>query len=244
MKNQGYQDVQIINSIIFSILPLDNAEGAILYHDFIQLRFYERARSNWLDATKIRIAEFRTTPVLFSTSNKEIDSFELKMTKNHFPFGATMRKQIFDDVDYRDGWPDMFNYGVPTNEMKWNQNEKVQGVLDFSYADQFANYWDTLDIPFRGHAIYWGTTGTSVHVPQWFDENPTFEAMLKRVSDAAGRYEGRITGWDVFNEILHDGDYFQKLFGDNIFNDMLAYYRRFNPSGKAAINDYEVLRYV
>jgi len=48
------------------------------------------------------------------------------MTKNFFPFGATMRKDIFDDFDFRNAWPELFNYGVPSNELKWKQNEKVQ----------------------------------------------------------------------------------------------------------------------
>ena len=37
--------------------------------------------------------------------------------------------------------------------------------------------------------------------------------MTKRVFDAAGRYEGQIRGWDIFNEILHDNNYFEKLYG-------------------------------
>jgi len=38
------------------------------------------------------------------------------------------------------------------------------------------------------------------------------------------RYEGRITGWDIFNEIIHDDDYFLKLFGPNLFADMIGNY--------------------
>ena len=88
--------------------------------------------------------------------------------------------------------------------------------------------------------------------------------MYERVQDAAARYEGQrkknielhiqieywfftcilgeITGWDVFNEILHDNDWFQRHLGDDIFEKMLAEYRIQNPSGKSAINDYELLR--
>ena len=54
--------------------------------------------------------------------------------------------------------------------------------------------------------------------------------------------KGEITGWDVFNEILHDNNWFQRHFGEDIFEKMLAEYRRHNPSGQSAINDYELLR--
>ena len=66
--------------------------------------------------------------------------------------------------------------------------------------------------------------------------------MYERVQDAAARYEGEITGWDVFNEILHDNDWFQKKIGNDIFPKMLAEYRIQNPTGTSAINDYELLR--
>ena len=81
-----------------------------------------------------------------------------------------------------------------------------------------------------------------LRTPAWFRENPTIEAMYQRMSDAASRYAGEIESWDVFNEILHDNDFFQELFGDDIMVKMLAEYRRLDPTGKAAINDYELLR--
>ena len=74
------------------------------------------------------------------------------------------------------------------------------------------------------------------------DSAHAIEEMYERVRDAAARYEGEITGWDVFNEILHDNDWFQRHLGGDIFEKMLAEYRIQNPTGKAAINDYELLR--
>ena len=102
------------------------------------------------------------------------------------------------------------------NAQKWKQNEKKEGELDFTYADRYADFWNSLKIPFRGHCLFWGTTGSSVHVPDWFANNPTYQAMVKRTFDAASRYEGSITGWDIFNEILHDSDYFLNLFGQGV----------------------------
>jgi len=58
------------------------------------------------------------------------------MTRNAYPFGATMDKWMMDDPDIRDVWVELFNYGVATNEMKWKHNEWNEGNLNFAYADQ------------------------------------------------------------------------------------------------------------
>jgi len=78
--------------------------------------------------------------------------------------------------------------------------------------------------------------------PNWFELNPTKDAMIKRLADAATRYAGDIDGWDIFNEIMHDKDYFIELFGDSIFEEMIQIYKFHDPNGRAVINEYETLR--
>ena len=161
------------------------------------------------------------------------------MIKNEYPFGATFDKHMYNDIDTREQWANLFNYAVPANELKWKANEKVEGQLDFEYGDLMRDLFKSWDVPFRGHTLFWGVADRT---PSWFEQSPTKEAMIKRVIDAASRYEGEVTGWDVFNEVLHDGDFFIKHFGEDIFAEMIGQYRIQNPTGKAAINDYNVLR--
>ena len=164
--------------------------SADLYHDFIQLTVFNRNRDIWKEASEMRINEFRKTRVKFQPNNIDFDHVEIIQTKSSFPFGATMNKNVFDNENTRNLWAELFNYGVAENQQKWKQNEKKEGILDFTYADKYADFWDSLGIPFRGHCLYWGNTGSSVHVPDWFDQNPTYTAMQNRNSDAARRYEG------------------------------------------------------
>ena len=70
-----------------------------------------------------------------------------------------------------DFWPEF------ANEQKWKQNEKTQGQLDFHYADEMAKYWQAKNVSYRGHCLFWGTTGNSVHVPGWFNENPSYQVQ-------------------------------------------------------------------
>ena len=161
------------------------------------------------------------------------------MVKNGYPFGATIDKHMYDDTPTKDSWVDLFNFGVPANELKWKTNEWTEGKLNFEYGDLMRDLFKSWDIPFRGHTLFWGVAGRT---PNWFSATPTKEAMIKRVIDAASRYDGDVTGWDVWNEVMHDKDFFITHFGEEIFAEMIAEYRIQNPGGKAAVNEYEVLR--
>ena len=53
-----------------------------------------------------------------------------------------------------------------------------------------------------------------------------------------------LDGWDVWNEILHDRDYFLQRFGQGteLFEEFIQEYKRIHPEGRAVINDYELTR--
>ena len=50
-------------------------------------------------------------------SDSDIDHIILKMTKNEYHFGGTLRKQIYDDEVLRKPWGEIFNFGVASNGM-------------------------------------------------------------------------------------------------------------------------------
>ena len=80
------------------------------------MKFYERSRSDWMEGSLIRTDEFRKTAVDLkipkSIDGKSVEKVSLKMIKNGFLFGATMRKNFFDDDYYTEPWADLFNFGV------------------------------------------------------------------------------------------------------------------------------------
>ena len=82
----------------------------------LKVKFYERSRSDWMEGSLIRTDEFRKTAVDLkipkSIDGKSVEKVSLKMIKNGFLFGATMRKNFFDDDYYTEPWADLFNFGV------------------------------------------------------------------------------------------------------------------------------------
>ena len=72
------------------------------------------------------------------------------MLEHDFYFGSKFGRWGID-TEYEDFFPWYFNYGFVTNEMAWNNLEKVQGVMDFSEANKFRNLFLNWDIPYSGN---------------------------------------------------------------------------------------------
>ena len=68
------------------------------------------------------------------------------MKKNAYPFGGTFNKFFIDDPDnWRpENWPELFNYAVPDNQMKWRSHEWDHDQLDFEYSDAMRDLFEVL----------------------------------------------------------------------------------------------------
>lgn len=88
---------------------------------------------------------------------------------------------------------------VPENEMKWQHMSTAPFHADYRVADSIVDFAAAHGLLCRGHNLLWYWT-----VPQWFTELPDRRtargAMLRRVTEMAARYRGRIDSWDVVNE--------------------------------------------
>jgi endo-1,4-beta-xylanase len=77
--------------------------------------------------------------------------------------------------------------------------------LDYSYNDKLANFAEGNGLALKGI-----TGGWHVLDPQWlldanYDELKTF--LERRVEQDVGRYKGKVSIWDVFNEVVDDTGY-------------------------------------
>ena len=63
---------------------------------------------------------------------------------------------------------------------------------------------------------------------------------LDWLDDLINRYDGKISNWDVFNEVLH-GNFFRRNFGKDFWNKIIRRIRNINPNVDLAFNDYEIL---
>lgn len=100
------------------------------------------------------------------------------------------------------------NTATSENDMKWEKVHPGPGQYNWKQADDFMAFCEKNQIAPIGHTLVWHS-----QTPRWVFVNEdgsdvTRDVLLARMRDhiknVAGRYRGRIKGWDVVNEALND----------------------------------------
>jgi endo-1,4-beta-xylanase len=142
-----------------------------------------------------------------------------------------------------------FNTITPENVLKWEVVHPKPETYDFTLADKYVEFGQVNHMFIIGHNLVW-----HAQTPKWVFEdekgNPlTRKALLKRMRDhihtVAGRYKGRINGWDVVNEALNeDGTLRQtpwmKIIGDDYIERAFEYAHEADPKTELYYNDYSL----
>jgi endo-1,4-beta-xylanase len=101
-----------------------------------------------------------------------------------------------------------FNTATAENDMKWQRIHPRLGEYNWEPADDFMAFCEENQMAVIGHCLVWHS-----QVPRWVFRDDagndlTREALLARMDDhiktVAGRYKGRVKGWDVVNEALNE----------------------------------------
>jgi endo-1,4-beta-xylanase len=101
-----------------------------------------------------------------------------------------------------------FSTATPENDLKWQLVHPRPNQYNWEPADSYVEFCEKNKIVPIGHCLVWHS-----QVPRWvFNDDSgnalTRDALLARMKDhilaVAGRYKGRIKGWDVVNEALND----------------------------------------
>lgn len=140
------------------------------------------------------------------------------------------------------------------NAMKWDATEPVEGQFTFADADAVAEIATTNRMQLRGHTLVWHQ-----QTPAWVFQRPDGtdltdsaedKALLltrleKHIRAVAGRYAGRISAWDVANEVIDesqpDGLRRSRWFevtGLDYLRVAFRVAREVDPDAKLIVNDY------
>ena len=140
-----------------------------------------------------------------------------------------------------------FNSIVAENCMKSGELLKDDKTYDFTQADEFVQFGVDNNLNIVGHTLIWHS-----QLPKWFcvDDNgdnvspeELKERMRNHIHTVAGRYKGKIKGWDVVNEaILEDGSYrnsqFYQILGEEFIPLAFQYAQEADPDAQLYYNDY------
>ncbi len=137
------------------------------------------------------------------------------------------------------------------NDMKWSVVNPEPGRYEFRSADDYVLFGEKHDMAVIGHTLVWHS-----QTPRWVFEGDdgepaSREILLRRMRDhirtVAGRYRGRIKGWDVVNEAINDGPAdrevlrdspWRRIIGEDYIDHAFRYAREADPRAELYYNDY------
>ena len=135
---------------------------------------------------------------------------------------------------------DNFNSAVHENAMKWHSTEKTQGEITYQEADTVLKWCIDNGLRMRGHCVYWEVDEFVQNWIKQLDNQGLRRAVEARAMGLLTHYRGKITEFDVNNEMLH-GDFYVKRLGESIHKEMFLWCKKANPDARLYVNDYGVL---
>lgn len=144
-----------------------------------------------------------------------------------------------------------YNTITPENITKWGRIHPKPDQYNFKSPDQFVEFGMNHDMFMVGHCLVWHN-----QTPDWVFENEqgvlaSRDTMLKRMKNhiykVAGRYKGKIDGWDVVNEaVLDSGPLRQskwyKTIGEDFVRHAFQYAHEAAPETELYYNDYSLCK--
>jgi endo-1,4-beta-xylanase len=199
-------------------------------------------------ALAARIAEIRMGDIIIKT--KPGAEVKIQQLRHEFLFGTAIADQLAekdtnamspkDRKMFLKILAENFNYAVHENALKWYDCEKEENVIDYYLADRIWELCHELNIPMRGHCIFWDK---DEYIMPWLNQlnnDQLRAAVTRRALSVTKHFKGRIDEFDLNNEMIH-GDFFRRRLGYGITNEMAWLAKTGNPDIILYVNDYGIL---
>ncbi|KAK6179075.1 hypothetical protein SNE40_011515 [Patella caerulea] len=204
--------------------------------------------TNWKQKADERIEKYRKNNInvrvkVPSQTNVHDYQVEIKMTRHAFPFGSKVTEDMILKPEYshfRELFYYMFNYATMASYF-WAWSSGPKESPDYSAANRALDILKQHGIPARGHNIFWNEW---VFNPNWTRYMPPTDSNREvehRIDYIMKYTKGRLTGWDVNNEMLH-GHFFENKMNDPYYSHkMYNLVHQADPTPKLFLNDYQIV---
>jgi GH35 family endo-1,4-beta-xylanase len=232
MKIKSMILLMVINTFIFNIC-------------FAQDDISAKLTPSAIDA---RIAEIRMGDIIINT--KPGAYVKVQQVRHEFLFGTAITNRLAENDQnamspedrkiYLKILSENFNYAVHESALKWHDCEKEPDVVDYSIADRIWEICNGLNIPMRGHCIFWEKEEFVMPWLKQLNNDQLRAAVNHRALSVTQHFRGRINEFDLNNEMIH-GDFFRRRLGYGIINEMAYMAKLGNPEATLYVNDYGIL---
>jgi GH35 family endo-1,4-beta-xylanase len=133
-----------------------------------------------------------------------------------------------------------FNCLVCENEMKWYAVSAKGPEEDYAQADALLDWAGRHQLKMRGHCLFWTRNKFIQPWLQALSPQALRAAMERHLEAKVRRYHGRVTCWDVNNEML-DGAFYAARLGPDIDAWMFREAARLSPGTPLFVNEFAIL---
>ncbi|MBK8950985.1 MAG: endo-1,4-beta-xylanase [Chitinophagaceae bacterium] len=166
--------------------------------------------------------------------------------KKEFTVGAALNAAQIEEKEPNAAAlvPKQFNTITSENIMKCEVIHPEWDKYNFTLADKFVEYGKKNDMFVIGHTLIWHSQ-LSPFVHKIKSSDSLLQFFTNHINTVAGRYAGKVNGWDVVNEALNeDGTMRKSIFLEKLGEDYIV--KAFQLAQKAApntelyYNDYNI----
>jgi GH35 family endo-1,4-beta-xylanase len=142
-----------------------------------------------------------------------------------------------------------FSAITPENSMKPGPVHPQEQSWNWTPADTLVQFGQDNDIKVFGHCLVWHS-----QTNPWFFQDASRDVLLARlrshIHTLVGRYKGRVSGWDVVNEAINDGEgiagenlresRWLTIVGPDYLTQAFRFAREADPTAPLLYNDYSI----
>jgi endo-1,4-beta-xylanase len=201
------------------------------------------------------IAWLALIPLSSSAQTAAVNKTLKDVYKDAFLIGAAVNPSITSgrDKSSQEIVIKQFNSITAENVMKAAPLNPQPGVYNWGPADDFVAFGERNKMFIIGHTLVWHN-----QVPAWFFTNAAgkpntkeeqIERLRSHIEAVAGRYAGRVHGWDVVNEVIeNDGSYRASNWvnafgnGDTLVKYAFKFAAQYAPNTELYYNDFNAWR--
>lgn len=149
-----------------------------------------------------------------------------------------------------------YNVITPENSMKPQPTHPSEETYNFATPDALVKWSEENNIKVWGHTLAW-----HAQTANWFFQGTNgqpatrelaLERLKKHIMTVAGRYKGRLLGWDVVNESIADGgsgetenlrnSSWYRVVGPDVLTHAFKWAHEADPNAQLYYNDYNIER--